>query len=95
MQLGLQLLDLGLSCLQLGMQIRTVSHIKRHVESGQHGDPVTRAHFAAIANPRHGVIQTLHCSLQACFLAFGAGQQIALLHDLHFNLLHGLVSDSK
>ena len=66
-----------------------VQHIECHVKCCQHGHALARAHLARVAHTNHGFIDAADGLHHAFFLTIGAGQHIALLHDLHIDLLHG------
>ncbi len=72
------------------MSRRTVC-FKRQVQSCQHSNTVTRLDFACVAYLAHGSVYFFNCSQKLLFAAFGCTQQIALAHDLDFELFqcHG------
>ena len=70
---------------------------KRQVQGRQHRNALTRLDLARVADLAHGGINLVHRRLKLRLAAGGAFEQVALPHDVHFQLLraHGASFSGK
>ena len=65
--------------------------IKGHIKGGQHSNAVSGFDFTCIANLAHRGVYLLNRAKQPLLATIRGAQEIALPHDLNFELLHNFM----
>ena len=69
---------------------RKIAQLESEVQSSQDSDAVACFDFSGIADFAHGFVHLAHRSVKTFFSTGWAAQDVALPHDLNFNLAHAV-----